>query len=226
MCTNDDNIHLLPIVGYDDSEESSDVSEHNDSLEIISVVDEDENETIDTTKELLYTSLDQLQINGGHNDYSLRDSDADNHDFRRGAVENIRSSFNDVTNYDIPTSVINNHRRTLDDSSSESDLDASNHHPIEQHPSNSHTQSSLSYSSSTTTNDILSNVDPVEKKSKRKRRSWSVVEKMEAIAKFRLNQNKSLTSMELGCTPAQLRNWLKNEQKLADLAKMKKGKLF
>lgn len=155
MCSNDDNIHLLPLVDYEDPSESSDVSEHNDSLEIVSLVDDDESEIIDITEEL--TSYDQVRINDGHNGYSLCD-DPENHHFRYGVVDNIRSSFNVATNHEIPTVLASNYRCTFDDSFSESDSDASNHHPIEQHRSNSHNQSSPSpsHSSSTTTNDILS----------------------------------------------------------------------
>ncbi len=43
MSTNGDNIHLLPLVGYDVSDGSSVESEEEDPIEVVSNVDEKEN---------------------------------------------------------------------------------------------------------------------------------------------------------------------------------------
>jgi transposase-like protein len=45
---------------------------------------------------------------------------------------------------------------------------------------------------------------------KRKRRQWSVKEKLYTIQLFEKNQNKHKTSNITGCTRAQLRNWNEN----------------
>jgi hypothetical protein len=55
MGTNDDSIHLLPLVDYGNWENSMGMSE-DDSLKVVSVVDEGENELIDMTSSLFFTS--------------------------------------------------------------------------------------------------------------------------------------------------------------------------
>jgi len=66
----------------------------------------------------------------------------------------------------------------------------------------------------------------IEGTPKRKRRQWSVGEKLDAIARFKSNQSKHRTAVESGCTTAQLRKWLNDEVKLTNIFKEKKGKLF
>jgi hypothetical protein len=64
MATNDDNIHLLPLDDYNDSENSSNESE-DDSTEVVSNVDEEENQIVNMTKYLAFTSCfdDELETN-------------------------------------------------------------------------------------------------------------------------------------------------------------------
>jgi hypothetical protein len=73
---------------------------------------------------------------------------------------------------------------------------------------------------STTSN---ANVDIQEKSMKRKRRQWTVKEKLDAIALFDKNQSKRETAKKEGCTTAQLRNWIKNKENLFKMYKKKKG---
>jgi len=58
---------------------------------------------------------------------------------------------------------------------------------------------------------------------KRKRRQWSVKEKIYAIQLFEKNQSKHKTSNKTGCTRAQLRNWIMNKEELFRIYKHKKG---
>jgi hypothetical protein len=58
---------------------------------------------------------------------------------------------------------------------------------------------------------------------KRKRRQWSVKEKLYAIQLFEKNQSKHKTSNITGCTRAQLRNWILNKEDLFGIYKHKKG---
>ncbi|CAF4738728.1 unnamed protein product [Rotaria sp. Silwood2] len=63
-----------------------------------------------------------------------------------------------------------------------------------------------------------------EKSIKRKRRQWSIKEKLDVIALFDKNQSKRKTAREEGCTTAQLRNWLKNKENLLEMYKKKKDR--
>lgn len=58
---------------------------------------------------------------------------------------------------------------------------------------------------------------------KRKRRPWTVQEKIDVIASYEKNQNKRKIAKEKGCTPAQLRQWIKNKENLLVMYKKKKG---
>ena len=44
MSSNNDNIHLLPLDNYNDSENSSSESDDNDSVEVVSNIEEEEND--------------------------------------------------------------------------------------------------------------------------------------------------------------------------------------
>ncbi|CAF3943886.1 unnamed protein product, partial [Rotaria sp. Silwood1] len=69
----------------------------------------------------------------------------------------------------------------------------------------------------------FNNGDAQEKSKKCKRRQWSTLEKLDAIALFDKNQSKRKTANEKGCTPAQLRNWIHNKENLLKMYKNKKG---
>ncbi|CAF4384638.1 unnamed protein product, partial [Rotaria sp. Silwood2] len=57
---------------------------------------------------------------------------------------------------------------------------------------------------------LVNNGDIQEQYTKRKRRQWTVKEKLDAVTLFEKNQSKRKTSKKTGCTPAQLRNWIKS----------------
>ncbi|CAF1246010.1 unnamed protein product [Adineta steineri] len=61
------------------------------------------------------------------------------------------------------------------------------------------------------------------KRIKGTRRSWSVKEKLTAVAAFEKNLSKRKTAKHHGCTTAQLRSWLKNKENLYATLQKKKG---
>lgn len=67
------------------------------------------------------------------------------------------------------------------------------------------------------------NVHTDEKSMKRKRRQWTLKEKMNALVLFEKNDNKRETAMKVGCTTAQLRNWIKNKENLFQMFQQKRG---
>jgi hypothetical protein len=222
MSMDGDDIHLFPLVGYNDSENSSDESDNNDSIEVVSNVDEEENNIVDMTKNLVFSSDDEIQNGNGDDDHDSSVDNKKNHDFTRSAVHNIRSSFNDINGHGFTLGgATNNNISSFDDDYSESDLDAPDDDQL-----NVSVPSTSSYSSSITTNDIVSSDDKIKKQKKRKRRQWSVEEKLEILTTFKLNQSKHRTASQHGCTTSQLRNWLATESKLISVSKEKKGSLF
>ena len=60
---------------------------------------------------------------------------------------------------------------------------------------------------------------------KRKRRQWSVAEKLHAIAYFEKTNSKHQTAKYMGCATKQLRMWTKNKPNLVELSSRKKGEL-
>lgn len=60
---------------------------------------------------------------------------------------------------------------------------------------------------------------------KRKRRQWSVAEKLHAIAHFEKTNSKHQTAKYIGCATKQLRTWIKNKPNLIELSSRKKGEL-
>ena len=58
---------------------------------------------------------------------------------------------------------------------------------------------------------------------KRKRRQWTVNEKLNAIAFFEKNNNKRQTANDVGCATKQLRLWIQNKDKLLKLTSQKKS---
>jgi hypothetical protein len=225
MAMDGDDIHLLPLDGYNDFENSSDESDDNDSIEVVSNVDEKENNIVDMTKNLVFSSDDELENNDGEDRYSSF-VNKKNRGFTHGAVNNIRASFGEKNNPGFTLGAVNNHLPSFNDDCLESDLDASDDNPLEYYPLNASLPSSSSHSLSITTNKISPGGDKIGKSSKRKRRPWSVEEKLEILTTLKLNKNKNQTALEHGCTPAQLRNWLANEVKLISISNEKKGKLF
>jgi hypothetical protein len=65
MAMDGDDIHLFHLDGYNDFENSSDESEGNDSIEVVSNVDEEENNIVDMTSNLVFSSDDEFQNNDG-----------------------------------------------------------------------------------------------------------------------------------------------------------------
>jgi hypothetical protein len=59
---------------------------------------------------------------------------------------------------------------------------------------------------------------------KRKRRQWSVVEKLKVLNAYESSNSKHRTAVEQGCTTAQIRQWEKKRGELIVLATIKKGK--
>jgi CENP-B N-terminal DNA-binding domain len=70
-----------------------------------------------------------------------------------------------------------------------------------------------------------STIDSAEhrKSAKRKRRQWTVKEKLDIIFSFEECKNKRQTAKKEGCTSAQLRNWVKNKDDLLKIYRRKKG---
>jgi hypothetical protein len=72
MSMNGDDIRLFHRNDYNDFESSSDELEGNDSIEIVSYVDEEENNIVDMTRNLIFSSDDELQNNDGGADKDNR----------------------------------------------------------------------------------------------------------------------------------------------------------
>lgn len=239
MSMDTDNIHLLPIGEYDNSDGSSPESDDEDSIEIVSEADEEENHIIDMTKNLAFSSDDELETYTAADEYLS--GDINNRGLELGANDNIRSPFKNINNYAYTRDVADNVRPSLNDISgrgytlstanhvrssfekdySKSNIDLPDNGLCEYNTLDLPASSASSCLSSTTTNGNA-NVREL----KRKRYSWSIEQKLEAISIYKLNKNKRKTANECGCTAAQLRKWLVNEDKLISLSKEKKGKLF
>ncbi|CAF1342265.1 unnamed protein product [Rotaria sordida] len=58
---------------------------------------------------------------------------------------------------------------------------------------------------------------------KRKRRQWTVAEKLHAVTCFEQNNNKHKTAQQIGCATEQLHMWIKNKNELVALPSRKKG---
>jgi hypothetical protein len=101
---NDDNIHLLPLDNYCDSENSSNESE-DDSIEVVSNIDEEENQIVDLTKDLAFTSS---------SDDELEASGSDNHCPTLDAININRSQRDIVVNHHPTHGVVNNNRSSFD----------------------------------------------------------------------------------------------------------------
>ncbi|CAF3235604.1 unnamed protein product, partial [Rotaria sp. Silwood2] len=106
----------------------------------------------------------------------------------------------------------------LDSSSDVSDADVN-----ENHLSNECATNSTSYSLPVVT-DVNGFNNDTKKTLKRKRRQWSIVEKVNAINTFKSNGSKHRTAVEHGCITAQLQKWLKCENELLTIVKSKKGR--
>ncbi|CAF2118762.1 unnamed protein product [Rotaria magnacalcarata] len=62
MLINDAAVHLLPLIDNNDFDNSSSESEDDDSIEVVSNVDEEENKIIDMTKYLTFSSDDESEM--------------------------------------------------------------------------------------------------------------------------------------------------------------------
>jgi hypothetical protein len=67
-----DDIYLFHLNGYHDFENSSDESVGNDSIEAVSNVDDEENNIVDMTTNLVFSSEDELRNNDGGADKDNR----------------------------------------------------------------------------------------------------------------------------------------------------------
>lgn len=71
---------------------------------------------------------------------------------------------------------------------------------------------------------LNSSINDLPSTSKRKRRQWSVAEKLHAIAHFEKTNNKHQTAKYIMCATKQLRSWINNKQSLIELSSRTKGK--
>jgi hypothetical protein len=60
--------------------------------------------------------------------------------------------------------------------------------------------------------------------SKRKRRAWSISEKLRAIENYEQSNSKHSTAKATGCTRFQLSEWLNKKSELKNLQSLKRGK--
>ena len=195
-----DDVHLFSLNGYAGFEDSSDEQENDDSIEVVSELDEG-NDIIHMTKNLVFSSDEESQHN-----------DADDH----------HSSLGDEHNRAFAPVPID-----INLSSFDNDCSVLNDDQVEYSPLVVPVSSSSSHSSSiTTSDDVPSGSDKIGGSVKHKRRQWSIEEKLKILTVFKLNKNKNRTAAQHGCTTAQLRNWLANEAKLINLSKEKKGKFI
>ena len=82
--------------------------------------------------------------------------------------------------------------------------------------------STLSPSTTLATNNaILTNTSVTPK---RKRRQWSVAEKLRVLMAYESSKSKHRTAIEHGCTTAQIRKWERSKVEMTNLIKSKKGK--
>lgn len=238
MSIDGNDIHLLPL-GNDCSSEDSSNNSDDDSIEVVSNVDEEENTMIDMTKYLTFASSseDEIEIDGDdHRCSSVNVIDNNHHSTLDIVVNHCSTSNISINNNNDSLSVdnnnnnhhlldvIDNNRHSASDvarsksnpDTSDDDDDLFVYHPLDI----SHT--SLSRDSRFSTEAVASSNNANKQTIKRKRRQWSVSEKLDAIAVFKINQNKRETARDKGCTTAQLRKWLKNEEELFKISKEKK----
>ena len=168
------NTYSMPLVDYIDSDNDQ------DSIEVVSNYDEKDNDLIETTRNLMFTSDDDSDVD------SDLDFDGKPINTSGGEDANIRST----------NTIIDNHHAA----------------PIDKE----------THSSSKAQHSNISNVRKNTKDLKRKRRCWSVEKKLEILQELKSNQNKRGTASSNDCSPAQLRKWLLNENKLVAILKLKK----
>ena len=210
MSTDHNNTYSMSLVDYIDSDDDQ------DSIEVVSNYDEEENDLIDMTKDLVFTSDDDSNIesdsdfdgkpindHGGEGDRGVRYG---------GEGANIRSTSNNIVNHHAAP-IDKEIHSTPKDTSTRSKYDEAN----ASHPS-------IQSISSKTQHNNISTCHKNLKDLKRKRRCWSVAEKLEVLQQLKSNQNKRGTASSNNCSPAQLRKWLENENKLVAILKSKNGK--
>ena len=66
---NEGELHLLPLIDNNDFNNSSSQSEDDDSIEVVSNVDVEENQIIDMTKYLTFNSDGESEIDDNANHY-------------------------------------------------------------------------------------------------------------------------------------------------------------
>lgn len=208
---NDDDIHLLPIDGYHAFKHSSDESDDDVLIEVVSNIDEQENDIVDMAQCLAFSSDDELQ-----NDHIV------DHFLRSPNDKNNLKSIRDANDHEVEHNFVNNSCSLSGDNMESS----SDEETFEINPANVSLPFSSSQVSSSKNTLVLSNSVEVKKDLKQKRRRWSIEEKLRIINIFESNKNKLKTATEFGCTTAQLRSWLSINQKLINLSKEKNGKLL
>ncbi|CAF2057137.1 unnamed protein product, partial [Rotaria magnacalcarata] len=67
-------------------------------------------------------------------------------------------------------------------------------------------------------------ISPSTVTKKRKRHQWTIEENLPAVACFEKNDNKHKTAQQVGCATKQLRMWIQNKNELLSLSSRKKGK--
>jgi len=219
MSTDHNNPYSMSLVDYIDS------GDDQDSIEVVSNYDEKENDLIDMTKNLVFTSDDDSNIDsdsdfdgkpindhGGEDDRGARYGGEGDRGVRYGGESaNIRSTFNIIVNHHAAPIDKEIHSSPKDTSTRSKSDEANASHPS--------IQSILSKAQ----HNNISNGHKNVKDLKRKRRCWLVEEKLEILQELKLNQNKRGTASSNDCSPAQLRKWLANENKLVAILKSKNG---
>ena len=120
-----------------------------------------------------------------------------------GHGDNRDSTLGIVDNYRVPFDGMNYNCSRFDDICLKSNLVSSDDNDlVEFYPSNI-SDASSSRSPLVTNGIAASSNNNIKENLKRKRRQWSVAEKLRAIATYELNKNKRRAAAEHGCTPAQ-----------------------
>lgn len=99
-------------------------------------------------------------------------------------------------------------------------------YPSSESSSDNENSSQLSHQCASSNNDNITDISSSSTSNiirKRKRRQWTVTEKLYAIARFEKNNSKHKTAKEIGCDTKQLRTWIKNKDELLKLSSKTKG---
>jgi hypothetical protein len=229
MSTDHNNTYSMSLVDYIDSDDDQDF------IEVVSNYDEKENDLIDLTKNLVFTSDDDsntdsdsvfdgkpINDHGGEGDRGARYGGEGDRGARYGGEgdRGARYGGEDANIRSTSNVIVNHHAAPIDkeihsspkNTSTRSESDEAN----ASHPSTQPISSKAQHNN-------ISNGHKNVKVSKRKRRCWLVEEKLEILQALKSNQNKRGTASSNDCSPAQLRKWLANENKLVAILKSKNG---